>query len=59
MGNEPDRRPFLEQLFAFMEERGTAIQAMPQISKNFIDLYRLYATVKEKGGLLEVSETKF
>ena len=54
MGSEPDRRMLLEDLFAFMEERGTPIQTMPTVSKNFIDLYLLYTVVKAKGGLVEV-----
>ena len=54
MGDEPDRKPFLDRLFSFMEERGTPITAMPCISKQPIDLYKLYYVVREKGGLLEV-----
>ena len=52
--SEPGRRPLLEQLFAFMQERGSPINSMPTVSKNFIDLYALYTVVNEKGGLVEV-----
>lgn len=54
MGEETERRPFLDRLFSYMEEKGTPIAAMPMISKQPIDLYRLYLMVKERGGLLEV-----
>jgi len=54
MGEEPDRRKMLERLFAFMEERGTPIVAVPTISKMAVDLFRLYHTVKEYGGMVEV-----
>ena len=54
MGDEPERRPFLLQLFSFMSERGSPIHSMPQVSKTFIDLFALYKVVNEKGGLLEV-----
>ena len=54
MGDEPDRRMFLDKVFSFNEERGTPVTAMPMISKQPIDLYKLYMHVKDKGGLLEV-----
>lgn len=55
MGAEPERKPFLDRLFAFLEEKGTPISNMPVISKQPIDLYRLYFIVQEKGGMVEVS----
>lgn len=55
MGDEMERKPFLDKLFGYMEDRGTPISAMPCISKQPIDLFRLYCMVKEKGGLYEVS----
>lgn len=55
MGEEPERRGFLERLFAFLEEKGTPVQAMPAISKTTVDLYKLYVATKERGGLWEVS----
>ena len=55
MGEEPERKPFLDKLFSYLEDKGSPITAMPMISKNPIDLYKLYIIVKEKGGLLEVS----
>ena len=54
MGDEPDRRKMLERLFAFMEERGTPIVAVPTISKIAVDLFRLYHIVKDYGGMVEV-----
>ena len=54
MGNEMDRRPFLERLFGFMDEKGKPIATMPTISKNPLDLYKLYHCVREKGGFIEV-----
>ena len=54
MGMEPGRRPFLDRLFSFLDEKGTPINTMPVISKQPLDLYRLYVIVQEKGGMLEV-----
>ena len=54
MDGDPERRPFLDKLLHFMEERGTPIAQCPTISKNPLDLYRLYLFTKEKGGFMEV-----
>ncbi|ELT95418.1 hypothetical protein CAPTEDRAFT_226262 [Capitella teleta] len=58
MGDEPDRRPFLERLFSFMEEKNAPISVVPAISKQPVDLFRLYFLVKEKGGLVDVTKNK-
>ena len=55
MGSEPDRRPFLEKLMYFLEEKGTPVTTMPVISKQPLDLFKLYLCVREKGGMTEVS----
>lgn len=54
LGNEPDRRFFLERLFSYLDERGTPLTSMPTISKQPLDLFRLYLIVRDKGGMLEV-----
>ena len=52
--DHPERRAWLDKLLSFMEDRGTPITQCPTISKNPLDLYRLYIYTKEKGGFLEV-----
>lgn len=59
MGDEADRREFLQKLFAFMDESGTPMTSMPLICKHTIDLYKLYNYVKELGGLQEVGMLLF
>ncbi len=54
MDDHPDRRMFLDKLLSFMEEKGTPITQCPTISKNPLDLFRLYLFTKERGGYLEV-----
>lgn len=54
MDENPERRPWLDKLLSFMEERRTPITACPTISKQPLDLYRLYSLVKERGGFVEV-----
>jgi len=58
MDDNPDRRMFLDKLLSFMEEKGTPIVQCPTISKNPLDLYKLYIFAKEKGGYLEVSSNQ-
>lgn len=58
MDDSPDRRGWLDKLLAFMEERRTPITTCPTISKNPLDLYRLYVFVKERGGFMEVCKSK-
>lgn len=58
MDDKPERRPWLDKLLAFMEERRTPITACPTISKTPLDLYKLYVLVQERGGFLEVTKSK-
>jgi len=55
MDDNPERRMFLDKLLHFMEDKGSPITACPTISKNPLDLFKLYFLVKERGGFLEVS----
>lgn len=54
MDDSPERRSWLDKLLAFMEERRTPITTCPTISKNPLDLFRLYIYVKDRGGFMEV-----
>ncbi|XP_045482526.1 trithorax group protein osa isoform X4 [Harmonia axyridis] len=58
MDDSPDRRGWLDKLLAFMDERRTPITTCPTISKNPLDLFRLYVYVKERGGFMEVTKNK-
>ncbi|XP_011346428.1 trithorax group protein osa isoform X5 [Ooceraea biroi] len=54
MDDSMERRTWLDKLVTFMEERRTPITSCPTISKNPLDLFRLYLYVKERGGFMEV-----
>ena len=56
--DHPERRAWLDKLLSFMEERGTPITQCPTISKNPLDLYRLYIFTKDRGGFLEVGAAR-
>lgn len=54
MDDSSERRAWLDKLLTFMEERRTPITTCPTISKNPLDLFRLYVYVKDRGGFMEV-----
>uniref|UniRef100_A0AAY4DMU0 ARID domain-containing protein n=1 Tax=Denticeps clupeoides TaxID=299321 RepID=A0AAY4DMU0_9TELE len=58
MGGELERRPWVERYLSFMEERGTPVSNLPAVGKKALDLYKLYVTVKEIGGLAMVNKNK-
>nr|CAH7743339.1 unnamed protein product [Callosobruchus chinensis] len=58
MDDNPDRKAWLDKLLAFMEDVRTPITTCPTISKNPLDLFRLYMYVKERGGFMEVTKNK-
>lgn len=58
MSEEPERRVFLDKLIVYNDERGTPITQCPTISKQPLDLFRLYLIVKDRGGFVEVTKAK-
>uniref|UniRef100_UPI003AB090C9 AT-rich interactive domain-containing protein 3B-like n=1 Tax=Centroberyx gerrardi TaxID=166262 RepID=UPI003AB090C9 len=58
LDSDPNRKEFLDELFIFMQKRGTPVNRIPIMAKQVLDLYRLYKLVTEKGGLVEVINKK-
>ncbi|XP_048225444.1 AT-rich interactive domain-containing protein 3B [Perognathus longimembris pacificus] len=58
LDGDPERKEFLDDLFIFMQKRGTPINRIPIMAKQILDLYTLYKLVTEKGGLVEVINKK-
>ncbi|XP_021163156.2 AT-rich interactive domain-containing protein 3B isoform X1 [Fundulus heteroclitus] len=58
LDNDPQRKDFLDELFVFMQKRGTPVNRIPIMAKQVLDLYKLYKLVTEKGGLVEVINKK-
>ncbi|KAM6936775.1 LOW QUALITY PROTEIN: AT-rich interactive domain-containing protein 3B-like [Xenentodon cancila] len=58
LDDDPQRKEFLDELFVFMQKRGTPVNRIPIMAKQVLDLYRLYKLVTEKGGLVEVINKK-
>jgi len=59
MDENPERRGFLDRLLGYMDEIRKPVTACPTISKQPLDLYRLYLYVKERGGFMEVCKVIF
>ncbi|XP_061540728.1 AT-rich interactive domain-containing protein 3A isoform X2 [Phycodurus eques] len=58
LNGDPKRKEFLDDLFSFMQKRGTPVNRIPIMAKQVLDLYMLYRLVTEKGGLVEVINKK-
>lgn len=54
-----ERRMFFERLIDFCERNGDPITMVPQVSKQSIDLHRLYIGVRAKGGFQQVTKDKY
>ncbi|XP_028269642.1 AT-rich interactive domain-containing protein 3A [Parambassis ranga] len=58
LDHDEKRKEFLDDLFSFMQKRGTPVNRIPIMAKQVLDLYMLYKLVTEKGGLVEVINKK-
>ncbi|KAJ4942080.1 hypothetical protein JOQ06_011950 [Pogonophryne albipinna] len=58
LDDDEKRKEFLDDLFSFMQKRGTPVNRIPIMAKQVLDLYMLYKLVTEKGGLVEVINKK-
>ncbi|XP_006898009.1 PREDICTED: AT-rich interactive domain-containing protein 3A [Elephantulus edwardii] len=58
LDGDPRRKEFLDDLFSFMQKRGTPVNRIPIMAKQVLDLFMLYVLVTEKGGLVEVINKK-
>ncbi|KAG5843247.1 hypothetical protein ANANG_G00148730 [Anguilla anguilla] len=54
----PEEQPFLDQLFAFMEHRGSPISKVPNLGFKKIDLFLLFSVVKRLGGYERVTSER-
>ncbi|XP_076305068.1 AT-rich interactive domain-containing protein 3C-like [Tachypleus tridentatus] len=58
LSDDPQRKEFLDDLFQFMQKRGTPVNRVPIMAKQVLDLYELYKLVVGRGGLVEVINKK-
>lgn len=55
LSDEPERKEFLDKYQAFMSSQGTQITQVPVVTRQPLDLFKLYTVVRERGGIQEVS----
>lgn len=58
LSDDPKRKEFLDELFSYMQKRGTPVNRIPIMAKQVLDLYELYNLVTARGGLVEVINKK-
>lgn len=58
ISDDPKRKEFLDDLFSYMQKRGTPINRLPIMAKSVLDLYELYNLVIARGGLVDVINKK-
>ncbi|KAG8189633.1 hypothetical protein JTE90_009563 [Oedothorax gibbosus] len=58
LSDDPRRKEFLDDLFNYMQKRGTPVNRIPIMAKQVLDLYELYRLVVARGGLVEVINKK-
>ncbi|XP_038077455.1 AT-rich interactive domain-containing protein 3C-like [Patiria miniata] len=58
LSDDRKRKEFLDELFSFMQKRGTPVNRIPIMAKQVLDLYELFNLVTAKGGLVEVINKK-
>ncbi|KAJ8348434.1 hypothetical protein SKAU_G00270230 [Synaphobranchus kaupii] len=54
----PEEQPFIDQLYAFMERRGSPISKVPNLGFKKIDLFLLFSVVKRLGGYERVTSDR-
>ncbi|XP_026226853.1 ARID_ARID5 domain-containing protein [Anabas testudineus] len=54
----PEEQLFLDQLYAFMDRRGSPIHKVPNLGFKKIDLFLMYSVVKRLGGYKKVTSAR-
>lgn len=54
LGPEPERKMWVDRYLAFAEEKAMGMSNLPAVGRKPLDLFRLYVSVKEIGGLTQV-----
>uniref|UniRef100_A0A8C2GRQ6 AT rich interactive domain 1Ab (SWI-like) n=1 Tax=Cyprinus carpio TaxID=7962 RepID=A0A8C2GRQ6_CYPCA len=58
LGPEPERKMWVDRYLAFAEEKAMGMNNLPAVGRKPLDLFRLYVSVKEIGGLTQVNKNK-
>ncbi|XP_029475105.1 AT-rich interactive domain-containing protein 1A [Rhinatrema bivittatum] len=58
LGVEPERKMWVDRYLSFTEEKTMGMTNLPAVGRKPLDLYRLYVSVKDIGGLTQVNKNK-
>ncbi|XP_063810785.1 AT-rich interactive domain-containing protein 1A isoform X4 [Pseudophryne corroboree] len=58
LGCEPERKMWVDRYLSFTEEKAMGMNNLPAVGRKPLDLYRLYMSVKDIGGLTQVNKNK-
>ncbi|KAM8974902.1 AT-rich interactive domain-containing protein 1A [Pelodytes ibericus] len=58
LGVEPERKIWVDRYLSFTEEKAMGMNNLPAVGRKPLDLYRLYVSVKDIGGLTQVNKNK-
>uniref|UniRef100_A0A8C9WU24 AT-rich interaction domain 1A n=1 Tax=Scleropages formosus TaxID=113540 RepID=A0A8C9WU24_SCLFO len=58
LGPEPERKVWVDRYLAFTEEKAMGMSNLPAVGRKPLDLFRLYVSVKDIGGLTQVNKNK-
>lgn len=58
LGPEPERKMWVDRFLAFTEEKAMGMTNLPAVGRKPLDLFRLYISVKEIGGMTQVNKNK-
>ncbi|XP_037549514.1 AT-rich interactive domain-containing protein 1A [Nematolebias whitei] len=58
LGPEPERKIWVDRYLTFAEEKAMGMNNLPAVGRKPLDLFRLYISVKEIGGLTQVNKNK-
>lgn len=59
LGPEPERKMWVDRYLAFAEEKAMGMNNLPAVGRKPLDLFRLYVSVKEIGGLTQVCQDSY
>lgn len=58
LGPEPERKMWVDRYLAFIDEKAMGMTNLPAVGRKPLDLFRLYMSVKDIGGMTQVNKNK-
>ncbi|XP_034031049.1 AT-rich interactive domain-containing protein 1A isoform X2 [Thalassophryne amazonica] len=58
LGPEPERKMWVDRYLTFIDEKAMGMTNLPAVGRKPLDLFRLYISVKEIGGMTQVNKNK-